>query len=85
MRNFIIIDFLNEINAIYNKCFQTERIFCFHKQVDQQGFINQDGLVYTTIEFSSRQARKAKEPPPQREATEYACVDFSRTSAFSQK
>ncbi|XP_070201639.1 uncharacterized protein [Littorina saxatilis] len=40
--------------------------------------VNEDGLVYTTVAFSDKQLKKAAEPPPEREQTEYAGIDFTR-------
>ena len=47
---------------------------------------NPDGLVYTTIAFSDNQQKKAEQPPPERETTDYVDIDFTRQappSAFT--
>lgn len=43
-----------------------------------------DGLVYTTIAFSDNQLKKAQQPPPERETTEYADIDFTRHAPLTQ-
>ncbi|XP_070183573.1 uncharacterized protein [Littorina saxatilis] len=48
---------------------------------EQSEMVNPDGLVYTTIAFSTDQQRKAKRPPPERETTEYAGIDFMKLAA----
>ncbi|KAK7475068.1 hypothetical protein BaRGS_00033681, partial [Batillaria attramentaria] len=38
----------------------------------------EDGLVYTTIQFTENQIKKSGEPPPERETTEYVSIAFDR-------
>jgi hypothetical protein len=47
----------------------------------ERGNVNADGLHYATVLFSKQQIMKSKQPPPSRETTDYADIDFVRTAA----
>ena len=40
--------------------------------------VNKDGLVYSTIQFTQEQLKKAEAAPPERETTEYVSIAFGR-------
>ena len=46
---------------------------------------NPDGLVYSIIVFSADQQKKARKPPPERETTDYAYIDFTRMALQSNE
>lgn len=67
--------------SILNMC------FCFKAKSttpEDSRTTNPDGLVYTTIAFSDNQLKKAQQPPPERETTEYAGIDFTRHAPPAQ-
>lgn len=40
--------------------------------------VNKDGLVYSTIQFTQQQLKKAEAAPPEREAIEYVSIAFGK-------
>lgn len=48
------------------------------KQQDDSRTVNKDGLVYSTIQFTQEQLKKAEAAPPERESTEYASIAFGK-------
>ena len=48
------------------------------KQQDDCRTVNKDGLVYSTIQFTQEQLKKAEAAPPERESTEYASIAFGK-------
>ena len=48
------------------------------KQQDDSRTVNKDGLVYSTIQFTQEQLKKAEAALPERESTEYASVAFGK-------
>ena len=48
------------------------------KQQDDSRTVNRDGLVYSTIQFTREQLKKAEAAPPERESTEYASIAFGK-------
>ena len=48
------------------------------KQQDDSRTVNKDGLVYSTIQFTQEQLKKAEATPPERESTEYASIAFGK-------
>ena len=48
------------------------------KQQNDSRTVNKDGLVYSTIQFTQEQLKKAEAAPPEREYTEYASIAFGK-------
>ena len=48
------------------------------KQQDDSRTVNRDGLVYSTIQFTREQLKKAEVAPPERESTEYSSVALGK-------
>nr|KAG5698509.1 hypothetical protein BaRGS_005904 [Batillaria attramentaria] len=65
-----------EASVYENYAFNSEEA---HDQSGAEGEApNKDGLVYTTIQFTENQLKKAEEEPPTRETTEYVSIDFTK-------
>ena len=69
----VISNYIGEKNAFACFLFQAN---C--SAAEEARAVNPDGLLYSTIVFSESQQKKSKEPPPGRETTEYAGIDFTR-------
>lgn len=48
------------------------------KKQEDSRTVNKDSLVYSTIQFSQEQLKKAEAAPPVRESTEYASIAFGK-------
>ena len=48
------------------------------KQQDDSRTVNKDGIVYSIIQFTQEQLKKAGAAPPERESTEYASIAFGK-------
>ena len=48
------------------------------KQQNDSRTVNKDGLVYSSIQFTQEQLKKAEAAPPERESTEYASIAFGK-------
>ena len=69
----VVSNYIGEKNAFACFLFQANS-----SAAEEAGDVNPDALLYSTIVFSESQQKKSQEPPPDRETTEYAGIDFTR-------